>query len=186
MASLTGGMVYPHDTSVSVACSSLIPAKIALGTRARDVLGNEYMYVDFDAAKAKGEVVAISSAFLASDVGATTVGVPLGVVMGTVSSSDMAGWVQIYGVNEFVLQSTASSSGNPLKAIAVSGGYSVLGGLNSTGGSNFFVDGIYRNTSETTASSLTGTTLFGYGTVTLNYPFITGKWASTTGSTSGA
>jgi hypothetical protein len=177
MAHLTGGNLYPHETSVAVACSSAIPPPIPLGTRARDAAGNEYMYVDFDATKSKGEVVQISAAFLAADIGATTKGVPLGVVCGSVSSSDLSGWVQIYGVNTFVLSSTGTSPG-PCKAVAVSGTYSYLG--RPTSPVNVFVRGAYQNTTDSTASSLTGTTLLGYCTMTLNYPFITGNYQGQT------
>ena len=82
MAHLTGPVGYPQPTSVVVSCSSLIPAKVAPGTRARDKSGNEFVYVDYDSARAIGEVVLINTDFTASVCGATSVG-PVGIVCGT-------------------------------------------------------------------------------------------------------
>ena len=122
MAHLSGSIGYPQATSVTLAYSSVIPAKIALGTRARDVAGNEFVYVDFDAAKAVGEIVTFDTSYLATACGATTTGF-VGVVCGEASSSDKAGWVQVYGVNTACLASSSLTSGwsHPPRASPTSG-----------------------------------------------------------------
>jgi hypothetical protein len=174
MAHLTGGMAYPQPTSVVIAMSSAIPAKLALGTRARDAQGNEYIYLDFDATKAVGELVTWDSAFLATDTGATTVG-PIGVVCGESATSDVAGWVQIYGQCSFVLGTTALTSGW-LKVVATTDGYSVPGQASASSGDTYKISGMYATAAPTTATSpgyaSTASSILGLLTCILNYPFV--------------
>src|SRR5262245_32289924 len=74
----------------------------ALGERARDKNGNEYMFVDFGAASMSiGSVVHISAASIAVPLNtaslASTDGGRVGVVVAANPTSVQAGWVQIYG-----------------------------------------------------------------------------------------
>jgi hypothetical protein len=175
MANLTGGIAYPQPTSVVVSYSSVIPEKIALGTRARDAQGNEYVYVDFDAAKAVGEIVTFDTAYLATATGATTTGY-LGVVCGEASSSDKAGWIQIYGVNTAVLASSSLTSGW-LMVGATTDGYSVPVNTSLSTGIVYRIAGMNAATSASTATSpgyaSTASSILGVFTAILNYPFIT-------------
>lgn len=66
-----------------------------LGTRMRDALGNEYVFVDFDATVYSRQPVLISSDFVASTIAVTGRGL-VGVAVAQ-NSSDTAGWAQIYG-----------------------------------------------------------------------------------------
>lgn len=174
MAHLTGPMAYPQPTSVTQAYSSLIQAKIALGTRARDAAGNEFIYLDFDAAKAVGEIVTWDTSFLATACGASTTGF-IGVVCGEASSSDKAGWVQIYGVNTAVLASTSLTSGW-LQVVATTDGYSVPGNTSQSTGLLYRISGMNAATSASSATSpgyaSTASSILGVFTAILNYPYV--------------
>lgn len=172
MAHLTGAIGY-DQTSVVHTNTTTAPAPIALGTRARDVSGNEYIYVDFNAAKAAGEIVTWDANFLASACGATTVGF-IGVVVAEASSSDKAGWVQIYGINTNVLAGTSLTSGF-LQVGATTDGYSVPVIAASTG-MGYAIVGMNAVTSCSTATSpgyaSTASSILGVFTARLNYPYI--------------
>lgn len=171
MAHLTGAVGYHAQTSETIGSSD---PKLALGTRARDANGNEFVYVDFQAAFTAGEVVAISTTFTATDVTTATVG-PIGVTCST-ASSDTCGWVQIYG--------TGSALGSSLLVIGpvglgdTSDGYSFLLPLTTA---LIQVSGVYVTLGSTATSAFTlgssvgtaGTSsLGGLVTVQLNYPFV--------------
>lgn len=174
MAHLTGPVAYPQPTSVLVGYSSLLPAKISLGTHARDAQGNEYIYLDFDATKAVGEIVTWDTSFLATDTGATTTGF-IGVVCGEASSSDLAGWVQIYGVNTTVLASTTLTSGW-LQTGATTDGYSVPVNAAASTGMTYSIRGMHAATSASSATSpgfaSTASSILGVFTAILNYPYV--------------
>lgn len=175
MAHLTGSIAYPQQTSEVKSYSSVIPAKIALGTRARDKAGNEYVYVDFGEARAVGEVVVYDpSTFLTSVVTDTSVG-QLGVVCGEASSSDMAGWLQIYGYNATVLASTTLTSGW-LKATSSTDGYSVVANASASSGDLYKIAGMSAMTSASSATSpgyaSTASSILGVFAARLNYPYI--------------
>ena len=92
MAQLTGfTQAFLHPTSETLATS--LPH--AVGTRARDRAGNEYIYVDFTGTVFSGTPVQINSDFTAAKIGATGRGM-FGVVTAAATSDD-SGWVQIYG-----------------------------------------------------------------------------------------
>ena len=57
MAHLTGSIGYPQQTSEVTSYSSATPAKIALGTRARDAAGNEFVYVNDDVGDVNDDVI---------------------------------------------------------------------------------------------------------------------------------
>lgn len=172
MAHLTGAIGY-DQTSVVHTNTAASPAPIALGTRARDNSGNEYIYLDFGSAKAIGELVTWDSSFLAAACGATTVGF-LGVTVSEASSSDKAGWVQIYGINTNVLAGSALTSGF-LQVGATTDGYSVPINAGSTG-MGYAIVGMNAVTSASTATSpgyaSTASSILGVITVRLNYPYV--------------
>jgi hypothetical protein len=180
MAHLTG-ISAPHPTSVVVAYSSVIPAKLALGTRARDAQGNEYIYLDFDALKAVGEIVTWDTDYLATDTGATTTG-PIGVVCGEAATSDVAGWVQIYGVHTGVLAGSALTSGW-LQVGATTDGYSVPVNVAASSALAYEIHGMNAATSASTATTpgfaSTGSSILGVFTAVLNYPYIVGNQNAT-------
>ena len=178
MAQLTGGMGYPHPTSVVVGSSA---PPMALGTRARDASGNEYVYVDFQGAAVEGEVFAISATFTATDVTTATVG-QIGMVCGTVTS-DSCGWLQIYGTGSALGSSLliigAVGLGDTSDGIAyllpyttalihVEGMYVTLGSTSTS--ATFTSAGTSDAAGYTSASSQIG----GLVTVQLNYPFLSG------------
>ena len=171
MAHLTGPVAYAQQTSETVGSSA---PTMALGTRARDVSGNEYMYIDFGAAFIAGELVAISTAFAGSECTASTVG-PVGLAMGT-QSSDTCGWVQIYGTG-YALGTTLLVIG-PVGLDATSGGISFV--VPQTTGVNAIL-GMYCVLGSTATSATAGETsvagssvIGGLVTVQLNYPFANG------------
>ena len=183
MAHLTGPVGYPQPTSVVVSCSSLIPAKVAPGTRARDKSGNEFVYVDYDSARAIGEVVLINTDFTASVCGAASVG-PVGIVCGTAATSDLAGWVQVYGYNKQILGAPTLVAGpaavgatTAVNAVAMS--ILVVAEVAGTTGDTNKVQGLIITTSAST-SGLTSdgtsrpTSAHGYAFGQLNYPFVNG------------
>jgi hypothetical protein len=174
MANLTGPIGYPQPTSVTVAYATSAPLKIALGTRARDASGNEYVYVNFGAARAIGEVVTYDTDYLTAALGTTATG-PIGVVMGTAGSSDLAGWLQIYGYCSYVLAGSAITSG-PAMTGATTDGYSVL--INATTGTVADVAGWIFATSASTQITTDMSSILGITTAVLNYPFISGIQAT--------
>ena len=92
MAELSGQGPVVHPQSTTVATTD---ALIALGTRARDAAGNEYIYVSFSETLTAGGWVNIRNG-IATRMSATSKG-PVGIVITSVTSLDN-GWVQIYGV----------------------------------------------------------------------------------------
>jgi hypothetical protein len=182
MANLTGSIGHPHATSVVTSYSSLTPAKIDLGTRARDKAGNEFIYVDFNAARAVGEIVTWDSSFATSAVTTATFG-PIGVVVGEATSSDLAGWVQIYGYCATVLANSNMTSGPVMASSATTDAYSVFIAATTDAVSN--VIGFNMLTSASTATSpgfaSTASSILGVCTAILNYPYIAQATASSVG-----
>lgn len=121
MAQLTGfADGFPHATSEAVATST---KSIRVGTRARDVDGNEYVYVDFTGTVYTGTPVQINSDFTAAKVGVAGRGA-FGVAV-CPATSDESGWVQIYGTcNVQLLGETAgvspSDAANALTTLSTS------------------------------------------------------------------
>ena len=172
MATLTGPLGYPVPTTATVGSSD---PKIALGTRARDAAGNEYIWVDFQVPAYQGEVLAISSTYTATDPTTATVG-PVGIVVASSVTSDTCGWLQIYGYSS-ALGSTllvigACSVGDSSDGISYLLPYSttltqcegiyVTG--NSSGGSDV--------SSATWTSAALSSQIGGLCSCVLNYPFI--------------
>jgi hypothetical protein len=186
-------MAFPQPTSANISLTSTEFSKIALGTRARDASGNEYVYCSFAAVHYPGETLQISSAFAAADMTTTTVGVPIGVnSCKTVASS--AGWVQVYGVCSWILTSSNSAFDlvGPVQSASTTDGMSLP--LPLSAGTNVMINGMYLSTSGTTAdanhtawhviatanSDFQGSTFIKVATGFLNFPFISGEYAGIT------
>lgn len=118
MAHLTG-LGMPGPTSQTFNRAAVPPL-----THARDGEGNEYVFVDFQSALTLGDWVVISSAGLASAVGSSSRG-PLGVVVATVGSSDLYGWVQVFGLCAAQTPTTGVSTAS----LIVTGATPVSGGI---------------------------------------------------------
>ncbi len=95
------------------------PFPHALGEKARDTEGNEYLFVDFTSTVYFGTLVLINSLNQATPLlGTAAEGGRVGVVVGglatTVSplhpTSDHAGWVQVYGVHPAVQTGAATDA----------------------------------------------------------------------------
>lgn len=174
MAHLTGPVGFPGQTSQTFGTSD---PKLALGTRARDVSGNEYVYVDFQAPAVVGEVFAISSSFTATDVTTATVG-PVGIVVASSVTSDSCGWLQIYGsgsaLGSSLLVIGAVGLGDTSDGISYLLPYSTtliqVSGIYVTVGSS---GGSAVSSADWTSASLSSQ-MGGLVTVSLNYPFVQG------------
>jgi hypothetical protein len=174
MAHLSGLHGYAYPTSVVTGSSALL---YPLGTRARDMDGNEYMYVDFQTAAAEGEVLAISAAYLADNIATATVG-RVGIVCAT-TTSDSYGWVQIYGTAVVQLATTDAAVG----AVGLSTGTTdAVSMIQAYTTDTYPVNGMYITaliTNSSAFSSVAGSTIApstvfeGFVTVELNYPFVT-------------
>lgn len=92
MAELTGG-IGSFDGGVSTVQTT--PFSYRPGTRAVDLDGNIYVFVDYVGTVYGGLPVQIYNDFTAAQIGITGRG-PLGVACGY-ATSDNGGWVQIYG-----------------------------------------------------------------------------------------
>lgn len=71
--------------------------KYRLGTRRRDVAGNEYVYLKGITSTAVGSWVVYDEAFVTTLTGATSQG-PLAVAMAAVDANTKYGWYGIFGV----------------------------------------------------------------------------------------
>lgn len=173
MAHLTGSIAYPGQTSEVQTNTASQLAPLPLGTVATDGKGNEYIYVNYGSARAVGELVTWDADFLAAACGATTVGF-VGIVCGEATSSDLAGWVQIKGINTQCLAGSAMTSGF-LQVGATTDGYSVPVIASSTG-MGYAIIGMNAVTSPSTATSpgfsSLASSILGVYTARLNYPYI--------------
>ncbi len=146
-----------------------------LGSRATDIAGNVYLYVDFQESCVPGEWVVISSAYAASQLTSTSIGW-VGIVIGTVSASDRFGWVQIYGVHSAAYVTSGSSAGQVSAYVTTDMG-SVIQSVSATGLVGVFGVSMAAQAPDTclsTGSTPAGTSLHGVSTVMLNYPYISG------------
>lgn len=176
MAELSAQGPIAHHGATSVIDTS---AYNKLGTRALDVDGNEFVYVDFQQSFLAGEWAAFDSSYAATQLTSTSRGW-VGVVVGTVSASDRFGWVMVRGVHTAAWATSGSSAaGQPM--IGATTDVGAIDTLATTAG-NVGVFGVYLTGSPDTCAStgtggtstLTGTSILGVATVILNYPFISG------------
>lgn len=103
----------------------LAPYPIKVGTRARDVDGNEYVFCDFGGPVSQGIWVTINTLHVANAVVANDTG-RIGVVCGGVGpagtelTSTLGGWVQIYGLCNYA-QTNEASDVNTTQGILLAG-----------------------------------------------------------------
>jgi hypothetical protein len=171
MAELSGqGPVgLPQATTVATT-----DALIALGTRARDAAGNEYVYVSFGETLTAGGWVQVRNG-VATRMSATSRG-PVGIVITSVTSIDN-GWVQIYGVYD---TAQVQSDGSDATSAYVLGGVAdtsephALASSVSTLTTNL-VHGAFILAAASTATTLSSSAHSGCTVqVQLNYPFTLG------------
>ncbi len=115
MAQLTGPATgFPGDTGKTYTT----PYPIRPGTRARGAgadTGNEYEFVDFGGPVSPGIAVVIDDFFVATPLLSTSVG-RVGIACGgpgphgTEATSDLGGWVQIFGLCTFAQTQSASDA----------------------------------------------------------------------------
>ena len=118
MAELVGQGAIGAAGATSVIFASPFPHRP--GDKARDLDGNEYVFVDFTATVYYGCLVQITSSYTAAPllgtanipfrVGVVCSGTP-STVAGNHPTSDNAGWVQVYGVHPAVQTGMASDGG---------------------------------------------------------------------------
>jgi hypothetical protein len=179
-----GGAAIPGETS-ELFSSVFLP----LGTRATDVNGNEYIFVDFGAAPSAtgfvyGSWVQFDHNFLATILTTTARGwvgiVTSGSAGQTVSATLRYGWVQIYGIHTGALGTSGVTTADGLIAVVTTDvGY--VDKSTSTETSNFALfNALARTAPNTCASTATGTSaLVAPFTAQLNYPFMAGWFGST-------
>src|SRR3990167_8931096 len=90
--------------------------KHRLGTRKRDVAGNEYIYLAGVASNAIGEFLVWDEAFATTRLTADEVG-PVGISMGAFDVTTEYGWAQIYGKNTVAKTDTVAAD----KALYIDG-----------------------------------------------------------------
>lgn len=112
MAELTG---VPQAYSAGTSKTYTTPFPFKIGTRGRDVDGNEYIFCEFGAAVSPGIWVKIgdnhvTTALAAGDVG--RVGVVCGGPgpTGTEATSNLGGWVMVYGLCNFAQTSDVTDT----------------------------------------------------------------------------
>ncbi len=176
MAELSGDgpVVFSGATSVIDVNTAAVPAPTKFGARAVDTEGNEYVYVDFQQALLRGEWVSFDVSYKATRLTSTSRGF-VGVVDGTVSASDRAGWVMVRGICSFAWATSDSSSGFPVIAAATTDTGSVAT-LGTSVDASIAIQGVLVASSPDTCAStaLSTSALVAPATFLLNYPFITG------------
>lgn len=172
MAQISGPAVAGFDGNTSEVSDA---QKHALGRRAHDNAGNEYVYVDFQEACITGEWVSFDSAYAATQLTSTARGY-VGVVEANVSASDRFGWVMVRGVRaEAWATSESSAAGQAVAYVTTDIGS--ISTIATTAGNVGLFGVILVGSPDTSASSdagIAGTSLHGHVTVVLNYPFISG------------
>lgn len=176
MAELSGQgpIVHTGATSVVDTNTAASPAPNKLGMKGFDVSGNEYVYVDFQESFLAGEWCVFDQNYAATQITSTSLGW-VGLVVGTVSASDRAGWVQVRGINTFAWATSGATTVDPIITYATTD----TGGISTdvaTTGSGVHISGIHICTAPDTCAStaLSTSSVLAPCTVMLNYPFITG------------
>ncbi|MGE3341484.1 MAG: hypothetical protein AB7J46_06345 [Candidatus Altimarinota bacterium] len=82
--------------------------KFRLGTRKKDVAGNEYIYLAGVSSNAEGKFVVFDESFATTLLTADEVG-PVGVSMGAFDATTEYGWAQIYGKNTVASTDTVAA-----------------------------------------------------------------------------
>ena len=103
MANLTGGAQSFHGDTADIDTSALV----AVGTRARDAAGNEYIYLKGVASVGAGSWVTFNESYATALLTANAVG-PVAIAMAAIVANNW-GWFQIYGVNTIAKTDTTSA-----------------------------------------------------------------------------
>ena len=205
MTELTGrSMGFAGGTS---AVFSTSPLPCSVGTRAFDKDGNEYLFVSFGGAVSTGSWVVISDLNVATFIDDVSIG-RVGIVMGSLPTSNDSGWVQIYGLNVIAQTNMATdqaSAGLGLRPTSVAstphGVVDIVSQVSNAAniihtawitaltpreaGSTGATDASWPTTYTTAASSPVGGQHTGAVVgVFLNYPYLDGVEADRFGSSS--
>ena len=129
--------------------------KFRLGTRKKDVAGNEYIYLAGVTSNASGEWLVWDESFATTRLTADEVG-PVGVSMGAFDVTTEYGWAQVYGKNTVAKTDTVAAD----KALYIDGTAGRADDADVAGDS---IHGAFSMTADTT----------NVATVYLNYPFVT-------------
>jgi hypothetical protein len=171
MAELSGQGPILQPQATSVVSTDAI---VALGTRARDAAGNEYIYVSFAETLTAGGWVNFRNG-IATRMSATSRG-PVGIVITSATSLDN-GWVQIYGVYDSAqIQSDGSdaTSAYVLGGVADTSEPHAVASSASTLAANL-IQGAWILAAASTATTLSSSAHSGVTVqVHLNYPFTLG------------
>jgi hypothetical protein len=172
MAELSGQGPILHTGATSVVDTSAVSK---LGSRALDVDGNEYVYVDFQESCIRGEWVSFNHSYEATQLTAASKGW-VGVVDGTVSASDRFGWVMVRGVHTAAWATSGATTADPVVIAATTDIGHVATGTSAD--VSVLVFGAHVATApDTCASTALGTSAVAAPcTVTLNYPYVTGTF----------
>ena len=128
--------------------------KFRLGTRKRDVAGNEYIYLAGVTSNAEGKFVVFDESFATTLLVADEVG-PVGVSMSAFDATTEYGWAQIYGKNTVASTDTVAAD----KATYIDGTAGRVDDADVAGDS---VHGCFTMTTDTS----------NVATVWLNYPWV--------------
>lgn len=173
MAELSGqgGMAQPQATTVATT-----DALIALGTRARDNSGNEYVYVSFGETLTAGQWVRLSGSHAATRLATASRG-RVGIVQTSVTSADN-GWVQIYGTYATAQIQSDSSEASSIYHLCAPAGASTEAYAGATSLSSLATNHIFGAWISGDASTATTLSSSAHSGVTvavhLNYPYVTG------------
>lgn len=175
--SAQGGIAQPQATSVATT-----DALIATGSRARDISGNEYMYVSFSETLTAGQWVCIAAG-VASRLATASRG-PVGIVQASVTSAEN-GWVMIYGVYDTaqIAQTTGTSEATSVYVLGAPAGATTeaaaeVSSLSSLATNRIF--GAWPRAAASTATTLSSSAHSGITIqVQLNYPFVLGETVNT-------
>lgn len=169
MAELSGQGPIIHSGATTVVDTSAV---VKLGSRAYDVEGNEYVYVDFQESFIAGEWCVFGSDFAAYQMTSTRLGWA-GVVIGTVSASDRYGYVLVRGVHTAAWATSGATTDAPV-VVAATTDLGHVAGATTTAAVG--VTGAHIATAPDTCAStaLSTSALAAPCTVVLNYPFVSG------------
>jgi hypothetical protein len=128
--------------------------KFRLGTRKRDVAGNEYIYLAGVGSNAAGKFVVFDEAYATTLLTADEVG-PVAVSMAAFDATTEYGWAQVWGVNTIASTDTVAAD----KACYIDG---TAGRVDDSDVAGDSVHGCFTMTSDTA----------NVATVFLNYPWV--------------
>lgn len=173
-----GGAAIPGETS-ELFSSIFLP----LGTRATDVNGNEYVFVDFGSSQPAtgfhyGEFVVFDHTFKATRISTGLLGW-VGVIMAgsaavTITTTLRYGWVQVYGIHTAAWGTSDVTSLTQLYPVTTTD-LGFLAGLATTTDVALITGVRACSAADTCASTaLSTSSLAAPFTAQLNYPFISG------------